>query len=206
MAEEPFVRNTRPAPPLARCGTCGATEIDGNGPIVDFRGHAKCTACAQGAQELLDDGWAFDEVTGRLVDPTGATQRWQARMRAQVDQLHTAAVAAFADDPQVRVEIYHDTAGVAVVAGDVRLHVRTTDADPSGQGRHTAILFDGRRTLVPSGRMTVVALAADPDEAAAVLVAVLRGCRDDASTLGGLYAEHRANEALVVVAVSVLDG
>lgn len=109
-----YQRNTPEAPVLERCETCGVNRLDGNGPIVDLRGHRACQLCADGALELVRDEPETFEFgpDGRLRRKTPDPHI--AAKEAAVTALHEKLTELLAGE-RVTVQTFHPRSGVALV-------------------------------------------------------------------------------------------
>lgn len=164
------VRNTREAPKLDRCDTCGATKLDGNGSIRRYKDEMACKRCRRGRMHLERGGWRKDPDTGKLQPPAGTPEQPSlVRERADADQLH-AAMVAMAEGTPLTVEPPLGGRGfVAVVLPNgFRFHVYGRHMDPTGQGEYTARLFSPGRELLPIYQ----SLGPNADDAAEVLMAM----------------------------------
>lgn len=142
-------RNTPEAPALARCDTCGATKLDGNGDIVDLNGHPNCETCKQGALDLIAEepqNYGFD-ADGRLKRHTPHPI---AETRTTKVNLLLADVTAYLHRMPVQIKTFHPMTGVAVtLPNGYRLHVYIPGTGLVPTDHHHAVLFSPGLSLVP---------------------------------------------------------
>ena len=150
-------RNTPEAPQLDHCDTCGASSIDGNGPITTLHGNPQCENCKQGARELVaadPDTWQFGP-DGRLrrTTPDPHTDR----AKTQVAALHDAVAALLHGLDGITVEVFHPQAGIAVILPNgYRWQVYLPHCGIISTDHHHALLFTPAREIVPGLPVAVI--------------------------------------------------
>jgi hypothetical protein len=152
-------RNTPEAPKLDHCDTCGASSIDGNGPISTLHGIQLCADCKQGALDLVAEDpatWQFGP-DGRLrrTTPDPHTERAKTQVAALRD-----AVTAHLHGPDV--EVFHPQAGIAIILPNgYRWHVYIPHRGISSTDQHHAVLFTPAREIVPGLPIVVISDVSD---------------------------------------------
>lgn len=155
-------RNTPEAPKLDHCDTCGASSIDGNGPISTLHGIALCAACKQGALGLVAEDpttWQFGP-DGRLRRTTPDPHTEQTK--TQVDALRDTVTVHLHGLDGVTVEVFHPQAGIAIILPNgYRWHVYIPRRGILSTDQHHAVLFTPAREIVLGTPVVVISEISD---------------------------------------------